>query len=104
MLDDVFEAVLEIVGLRALPDSKRAQGCVRVFFGLLIFALGLAGAWHTIDYDASLHFRVAGIALMLSIALFGLFTVVLLRRWRWPGCLIVLAFFGLFFVRIVFGP
>jgi hypothetical protein len=102
-LDDVIGDLLADVGRRALPRSRRAQGCARVFFGLLMFGLGLVGAWHTTGYDASLAFRLAGVALFLAMAAFGLFNVVLLRRWRWPGCLFVLAFVGLFVASILFG-
>ncbi|HLF55846.1 MAG TPA: hypothetical protein VI942_03270 [Thermoanaerobaculia bacterium] len=103
-LDDVLEALFEGVGLRGLPASKRTQGCVRVFFGTVLCGLSLVGAWKTLDYDASLHFRVAGATLFLALAAFGLLNIVFLRKWRWPGCLFVLAFFGLFAVRILFGP
>lgn len=103
-LDDLVEAILDGIGLRNLPASKRAQGCVRVGFGMLLVLLSAAGAWKTLDYPASLHFRIAGVALFVALGSFGLFNVVLRRPWRWPGCLFVLAFIGLFAVRIVLGP
>ena len=103
-LDDLVEAIGEAVGLRNLPASKRTQGCVRVGFGLLLVGLSAAGDWKTLGYPASLHFRLAGMALFVALAAFGLFNIVLLRRWRWPGCLVVLTFVGLFAVRILLGP
>jgi hypothetical protein len=103
-LDDLVEAIGEAVGLRNLPASKRTQGCVRVGFGLLLVALSAAGAWKMSDYPASLHFRLAAVLLFVALGAFGLFNIVLLRRWRWPGCLVVIAFVGVFAVRFVLGP
>lgn len=103
MLDDLLEDLVGEIGLRGLTRSKRAEGCFRVFFGLLMVGLGLAGAWHTVDYDASLPFRVAGATLFLAVAALGLFNVVLLRKWRWPVLLFALAFVGVFAAAILFG-
>ena len=43
------------------PDlkSKRAQGVMRVLFGLLGLVLSAAGGWHMRGYDSGLHFRIA---------------------------------------------
>ena len=59
-LDDLFDGFG--------PDlirSKRAKGVARVLFGLLGVGLSCAGAWHTLGYDASLHFRVAAVGLFV---------------------------------------
>jgi hypothetical protein len=103
-LDDLLPAIFEALGLRNLPASERAKGCARVGFGALLVGLSAAGAWQMRGYPASLHFRVAGVAVFVGLAAFGLFNVVLRRPWRWPGCLFLLAFAGLFAGRILLGP
>ena len=98
-LDDLFDGFG--------PDlfkSKRAQGVLRVFFGLLGTGLAAAGAWHTLGYEASLHFRLAAVALFVFMGAFFLVNVTLLRRASWPWKGFVAAFVMLFVVRIVFGP
>jgi hypothetical protein len=103
-LGDLLEALADAAGLRNLPVSERTRGCVRVGFGVLLAALTLTGAWQMLRYPASLHFRLAGTALFVAIAAFGIFNIVLLRRWRWPGCLVLVALAGIFAVRILLGP
>jgi len=96
--DDLFDGIDLGVG-----RSKRVRGALRVFFGLLGTALGATGAWHTLDYDASLPFRLAGALLFVFLGAFFLVNVALGRRssWTWKG--FVAAFVLLFVVRILFG-
>jgi len=103
MLDDLLEGLLEGLGHHAIPTSRRAQSCFRIAFGLLLVGLSGAGVWKTWTYPAGLPFRLAGMALFAALALFGLLNMVLLRPVRWPGCLVLLAFVGLFAVRLLFG-
>ncbi len=98
-LDDLLDGVGPDIG-----TSKRAQWVVRVLFGLLGTGLGVAGAWHMLDYEASLHFRLAAVALFVFMAAFFLVNVTFLRRASWPGKGFVAVFVLLFVVRIVFGP
>ncbi len=98
-LDDLFDGI----GFD-ISRSKRAQWLIRVLFGLLGTALSAAGAWHMRDYDASLHFRLAAVALFVFLGAFFLVNVTLLRKASWPWKGLVAAFVMLFVVRIVFGP
>jgi hypothetical protein len=84
--------------------SKRAQAVLRVFFGLLGTALAGAGGWHMLGYEASLHFRLAAVALFFFMGAFFLVNVTLLRKASWPWKGFVAAFVLLFVVRIVLGP
>jgi hypothetical protein len=77
---------------------------VRVLFGLVGTALSAVGAWHTLDYDASLHFRVVAVALFVFMGAFFLVNVTLLRKASWPWKGLLAAFVMLFVVRIVLGP
>jgi hypothetical protein len=98
-LDDLFDG-LDL----DLFKSKRAKGVLRVFFGLLGTVLSVVGAWHTLGYEASLHFRLAAVALFVFMGAFFLVNVTLLRRASWPWKGFAAAFVMLFVVRIVFGP
>ena len=103
MLDDLLEEFLD-AWLTSRGTSKRTQLVARVFFGLLGVALSVAGIHQMTSYDAALHFRVAAMALLASLAFFCAFNVTLLLPWRWPGRLFVVSFVALFVVRIVLGP
>jgi len=103
-LDEVLGELLVRAGMRKVGGGRRTRGCLRAFFGLLLAGLSVAGVWKTMTYDASLHFRLAGAALFAALALFAVVNVLLLRRTRLPGCLVLLAFFALFAVRILLGP
>jgi hypothetical protein len=98
-LDDLFDGFdLDLF------RSKRAKGVLRVLFGLLGLGLSCAGAWHTLGYDARLHFRVVAVSLFVFMGAFFLVNVTLARRASWPWKGFVAAFVLLFVVRIVFGP
>jgi hypothetical protein len=83
--------------------SDRARRPLKLFFGLLGTGLSGAGIWHTLHYDAALHFRLAAALLFVFLGALFLFNVALGRGWSWPwkGC--VAAFVLLFLVRILFG-
>ena len=98
-LDDLLDGIGPDIG-----KSKRAQWVVRVLFGLVGTALSAVGAWHTLGYDASLHFRLAGVALFVFLGAFFLVSVTFARRASWPWKGFLAAFVLLFVVRIVFGP
>lgn len=103
----LLEFIVEFFAEALAPQgdlSKRGEVVVRLLFGLLLAALGVAGMWFTHGYDASAHFRWAGIALFFFLACFGLFNVAFGRTWRWPGRLFVVSLVMLFVVRILFGP
>jgi hypothetical protein len=97
-LDDLFDGFGP-----DLVRSKRARGVLRVLFGLLGTGLACAGAWHTLDYDASLHFRVVATSLFVFMGAFFLVNVTLARRASWPWKGFVAAFVLLFVARIVLG-
>ena len=61
------------------------------------------GIWHTLQYDATLPFRLAGALLFVFLGAFFLLNVALGRRWSWPWKGFVAAFALLFLVRILFG-
>ena len=84
--------------------SRRVQGALRVLFGLLGTALCGAGVWYTLQYDASLHFRLAGALLFFFLAAFFLVNVTLRRAWSWPWKGVLAAFVLLFVARLAFGP
>jgi hypothetical protein len=98
-LDDLLDGIGPEIG-----KSKRAHWVVRVLFGLLGVALSAAGAWHMVGYDASLHFRLAAVALFVFVGAFFLVNVTLARRASWPWKGLLAAFVLLFVVRIVLGP
>lgn len=98
-LDDLFDGID-----LGLGRSRRVRVVLRLFFGLLGAALGGAGAWHTLGYDASLHFRLAGALLFVFLGAFFLVNVALARRSSWPWKGFVAAFVLLFVARVVFGP
>jgi len=84
--------------------SKRVQGVLRFFFGLVGTALCGAGVWLTLRYDASLHFRLAGALLFFFLLAFFLVNVTLRRAWSWPWKGALAAFVLLFLVRLALGP
>lgn len=89
------------------PDlirSKRARGLARALFGLLGVGLSCAGAWNTLGYHASFHFRLVAVGLFVFVGAFFLVNVTLARRASWPWKGFVAAFVLLFVVRIVLGP
>ena len=98
-LDDLFDFIEPNI-----LKSKRAQSVMRVLFGLVGTALSAVGAWHTLDYDASLHFRLAGVALFVFLGAFFLVNVTLARKSTWPLKGFAAAFVMLFVVRILLGP
>jgi hypothetical protein len=97
-LDDLFDG-FEIGG----RWSNRARRALRLFFGLLGTGLSGAGIWHTLQYGAALHFRLAAALLFVFLGAFFLFNVALGRGWSWPWKGFVAAFVLLFLVRILFG-
>jgi hypothetical protein len=96
--DDLFDGI-EIGG----RWSDRSRRALRLFFGLLGTGLSGAGIWHTLRYDATLPFRLAGALLFVFLGAFFLLNVALGRRWSWPWKGFVAAFVLLFLVRILFG-
>lgn len=112
-LTDAFSA-LKIEGVLDLDDlldgielgpkgGPRLQAFFRALFGALGTFLAVAGAYHMLSYGAGLPFRLAAIALFVFVGCFSAFNVALYRAWRWPGRMIVVAFVGVFVVRMVFG-
>jgi len=98
-LDDLLDGIDLGIG-----RSNRVKSVLRLFFGLLGTALCGAGVWHTLQYDASLHFRLAGALLFFFLAAFFLVNVTLRRAWSWPWKGILAAFVLLLVVRFIFGP
>ena len=105
----MLEILAEVFGealSRSVPASRRMQLLVRIAFGLLGAALGLAGAGHFAlqpNLTANRPMWLSMIALFVFLAAFFLFNVALSRKWRWPGVLFVVSFVSLFATRVLFG-
>lgn len=107
MLDDLLGQILGEAVFGRLGATERAKARVRVGFGLLGTALGLAGAVHfaLLDEPAVDTAMLASmIAVFGFLAAFFLFNVAFHRSWRWPGLGFVLSFVALFVTRILSGP
>lgn len=97
---DDFEIDL---GGRGRP-RPRLQAALRIGFGLLGLGLSLVGIGHLLGPQSPLPvlaWQLAGALLFLALGCFCLFNVVLLRPWRWPGRLTLLALPLLFLVRLL---
>lgn len=92
------------LGGRERTPGPRAQLVIRTIFGLLLVGLSVAGAWKIWGTSGGVPFRAAAVVMFACLAIFGLVTIILARKSRWPGCLFGLSFAGLFVTRIVFGP
>ena len=103
MIGDIIGDIIgdAIVGS---DPSKKAQAVIRALFGLLGAALSIAGMVKMFSYDAGLAFRLAAVFLFAMLACFCGFNIVLLRKWKWPGRLLLISLPLLFAVRIIFGP
>ena len=105
----MIEALVEILGeatLGRVGHSRRAQGLLRVFFGLLGAGLSAGGAIYFLarrDLAIGTPFRAATMAMFLLFGSFWLFNVALSRTWRWPAVMFAISFVMLFVTRIVFG-
>jgi hypothetical protein len=97
-----LEDLLSGLGSTRTP-SKRGQLVGRLFFGTVLTALSVVGAYQVATDDAGLAFRLAGVALFAALALFGSLGVGLGVRVRFFGCLVLASFAGLFATRIIFG-
>lgn len=107
MLDDLLVQILGEATLGRLGESERTKARLRVGFGLLGTALGVAGAVHFARRpepvtNGAMFASMIGVFVFL--AAFFLFNVALHRPWRWPGLGFVLSFVALFVTRILFGP
>ena len=104
---DLLGQILDEAVFGRLGESERAKARLRVGFGLLGTALGVAGALHFAllrQPVANGAMRASMIAVFLFLAAFFLFNVALHRRWRWPGLGFVASFVATFVTRILFGP
>lgn len=107
MLDDLLGQILGEAVFGRLGESERAKARLRVGFGLLGTALGVAGALHfaLLDQPVTNAAMLASmIAVFVFLAAFFLFNVALHRPWRWPGLGFVVSFVALFATRILLGP
>jgi hypothetical protein len=107
VIDDILAGLFGEVVFGRLSRSRRARLLLRLFFGILGTALGVAGAVHVglaDRYGAGVALRACGAALFVFLSAFFLFNVALGRPWRWPGRLFVLSLVLLFVARIAFGP
>jgi hypothetical protein len=98
IIGDIFGDIIS-----GSDPSKRSQAVIRILFGLLGAVLSAAGVVKTVSYDAGLAFRLAGMFMFAMLMCFCGFNIVLLRKWKWPGCLLLLSLPLLFAVRIIFG-
>lgn len=106
MLDELLGQILGEAVFGRLGASERAKVRLRVGFGLLGAALGVAGALHFALRDepvANSALLASMIAVFVFLAAFFLFNVALHRPWRWPGVGFVLSFVALFATRLLFG-
>ena len=107
MLGELVAGLIGEAAFGRLGRSQRAQVVFRVGFGLLGFALGVAGAihfWRLPEPITNLPMLVSMIAFFVTFACFWLFNVAMKRRWRWPGLGTIMSFVALFATRILFGP
>lgn len=107
MIGELLAQLLGEALLSRLGDLRRTQALLRVFFGLLGTALGIAGAVHFIlrdDLGGNPAMHVSMVLLFAMLASFSLFNIALHRRWRWPGLLFVASLVAMFVTRIAFGP
>ena len=84
--------------------SKKAQAVIRALVGLVGVALSIAGMVKMVSYDAGPAFRLTAVFLFAMLTCFCGFNIVLLRKWKWPGRMLLLSLPLLFAVRIIFGP
>ena len=103
MIGDIIGDILGDVLVGSDP-SKRGQAIARALCGLVGVALSNAGMIQMFNYDAGLAFRLAAMFLFAMLACFCGFNIVMLRKWKWPGRLLLLSLPLIFVVRIVFGP
>ena len=89
------------------PRSRWLRGALRALFGLLGGGLGLAGAWQMLAPGspfAGLPLQLAGALPFAALAAWSFGNVLLARRWRWPGLLLLASLPLLLLVRLVAGP
>ncbi len=103
MIGDIIGDILGDAIIGSDP-SKRSQAIIRALFGIVGMALSIAGMMKMFSYDAGLAFRLAAMFLFAMLACFCGFNVMLLRKWKWPGRLLLLSLPLIFAVRIIFGP
>ncbi len=104
MLDDLLVHLFGQAVFGRYDPSARTRLLVRLGFGLLGAALGVAGAVHVLTRPApGAHLRVAMAALLLSFGAFWLLNVGLARTWRWPGVLTLASLIALLAARFLLG-
>ena len=107
MIGELLAGLLGEALSARLGDSRRTQTLLRMGFGLLGTGLGIAGFAHfllRVDPGRNTAMHASMLLLFAMLSCFFLFNVALLRAWRWPGRLFVLALVALFATRFAFGP
>jgi|SRR5688572_18160920 hypothetical protein len=105
MIDEMLGHIFGRLIFGRLENSQRVQLLIRLFFGLLMAGLGVAGALHfSSRYEISLPMRMCAVGMFVFLSAFGLFNITLARKWKWPAILFVISFVAMFVVRIAVGP
>jgi disulfide bond formation protein DsbB len=104
VLDDLLVHLFGHAVFGRYDPSARTRLLVRLAFGLLGAALGVAGAVHVLmRAEPGAHLRLATAALLLSFGSFWLLNVGLARTWRWPGVLTLASLIALLGARLLLG-
>ncbi len=101
-LGDLFEFDIPI-----FQPGPRGQKVIRVLFGLMLAAMCTAGALHAYHNPYSPTngwFNAGAVGFFGSLALFGLLTVTLGMKSKWPIWLVPITFGALFMARVLGGP
>jgi len=101
-LGDLLGELFEGIG-GSSQLSSRGQRVVRFLFGGGLAVMCLFGAAYVLRDDVGLPFRLAGAAMFLTLAGFGLFGIAFGRGVKLFGCSFLVALVGVFAVRILFG-
>lgn len=106
MIDELLVQLFGEAVFGRYSPSRRTQLLVRLAFGLLGAALGIAGAaWMLLRPDgASPPMRFALALLFISVGTFWLLHLGLARTWRWPGILVAASLVALIAARFILGP
>jgi hypothetical protein len=107
MLSDFFSSLFEDASIEGRVRARRGRFIARICFGLLGFALCIAGAVHFTfkpGLTGYVALRSSMVAVFVFFACFWLLNVALARSWRWPLKLFALSFVALFASRILLGP
>lgn len=87
--------------------GPRGQKIIRVLFGVFLAALCSPGVWKGLQRgfsETNWLLNAASTFLFVSLILFGLLTVALGLKRKWPAWLVPISFAAVFATRLLFGP